>query len=213
MSFGYPCVPVFLQGHPIMRAIALSIMLPVLLFYTTNAAADANDGDLFGYSLGDRYTEQESEPRDNGQLALIATQNPVKPAAIEKVYVLVTPVSRTIGKIAGETWYESGEDAIVAYERFRAILRDKYGDWETREQTEQQFHTSRFLMGDYDLNVQVSGPHRGDLGASSKQAFRFMIALSFQPSSDAAIRFESLANEEIAQSTAGRFTEEEIQGL
>jgi hypothetical protein len=196
-----------------MRVISLSIILPVLLLHTTNSEADANDGDLFGYTLGSRYLEQESEPAADGQLVLIAAQNPVKPAAIENVYVLVTPVSHTIGKIAGETWFESGEEALVAYERFRGILRDKYGDWETQERTDQQFHASRFWMGDNELNVQVSGPHQGDLGMSSERVFRFTIALSFQPSSDAAVRFETLANEEIAKSTASRFTEEETQGL
>jgi hypothetical protein len=175
--------------------------------------ADANDGDLFGYSLGERYTEQLSEPGNAGRLILIATQNPVKPAAIEKVYVLVTPVSRTIGKIAGEAWFESGEDALVTYERFRTILRNKYKGWESEERSEQHLHATRFWAAGNALNVQVSGPHRGDLVTSAEQPFRLQITLSYQPTTAAAVEFERLANGEIEQTAAGKYTEDELQGL
>lgn len=196
-----------------MRAITQSVMLLPLLFYTSTSSADANDGDLFGYSLGNRYTEQVSEALDDGQLVLITTQNPVKPADIEKVYVLVTPISHSVGKIAGETWYESGEDAVVAYERFRTILRNKYSGWETDERTEQHFHDSRFWAGNHELNVQASGPHRGEMGEALERPFRFWIVLSYLPSTPAAIEYETLSKAEIEQSASGKFSEEEVQGL
>jgi hypothetical protein len=196
-----------------MRAFTHLAMLLALLSYATNSTADANDGDLFGYSLGDRYTEQQNEPDNTGRLILFATQNPVKPATIEKVYVAVTPVSRTIGKIAGEAWFESGEDALVAYERFRAILRNKYEGWQSEERNEQHMHATRFWAASNELNVQVSGPHRGDLVALPEQPFRLQITLSYQPTTAAAVEFERLANGEIEQSAAGKYTEDELQGL
>jgi hypothetical protein len=202
-----------LQGTMTMRAITQSVLLLPLLFHAAASNADANDGGLFGFSLGDRYTEQVVEVLDEGQLVLISTRNPVKPADIEQVYVLVTPISHSIGKIAGETWYESGEDAVVAYERFRAILRNKYSGWDTDERTEQHYHASRFWAGNHELNVQASGPHNGEMGESLEQAFLFRIVLSYLPSTPAAIEYESLANAEIEQSASGKYSEEEVQGL
>ena len=202
-----------LQGMMTMRAITRSVMLLPLLFYTPASIADANDGDLFGYSLGNRYTENMREAPDEGQLVLLTAQNPVKPPDIERVYVLVTPISHSIGKIAGETWYESGEDAIVAYERFRAILRNKYSGWEADERTEQHYHASRFWAGDHELNVLASGPHRGEMGEPLEHAFLFRIVLSYLPSTPAAIEYETLANAEIEQSASGKYSEEDVQGL
>ena len=196
-----------------MRALTHSIMILTAMLYAMTANADANDGDLFGSSLGERYSEQGNEEPGNGELLLIAASNPVKPTAVDRVYVLLTPISRSIGKIAGETWYESGEDALVEYERFRLILRDKYSHWESDEKAEQHFHVSNFVSGDYKLTLQVSGPHEGDQAGPYNRAFRFLLTLNFNPKTKAAIDFETMAKAEIDQSAAGRYSKEEVQGL
>jgi len=196
-----------------MRSVLQAIVATTMLFSVRVAFADANDGDLFGYTLGDSYTEPDNNPQDDARLVLIAVQNPLKPTGIDTVYVLVTPVSRTIGRIAGETWYASGEDAIVAYERFRSILRNKYSDWKTEEQSAQHFQTARFQSGDYVLSVQASGPHRSNIAKFPERPFQFVVTLSYQASAYAAIEFESLANEEIKQVAADRFSEDEVKGL
>jgi hypothetical protein len=185
----------------------------IVLFSSAAAMADANDGDLFGYALGDTYTETDDKPQDDARLVLIAAQNPVKPTGIETVYVLVTPISRTIGKVAGETWFASGEDAILAYERFRSILRKKYINWETEERSEQHLQAAQFQSGNYTLSVHASGPHRGSLVKSPDRPFQLVVALSYRPSVAAATDFESLANAEIKQVAADQFSEDEVQGL
>ena len=190
-----------------------AIFAAVIVLSSGSAIADANAGDLFGYSLGDSYAESDDKPRDDARLVLIATQNPVKPTGIETVYVLVSPVSRTIGRVAGETWFASGEDAIVAYERFRSILRKRYSDWETEERSEQNFQGAVFRSGDYALSVKASGPHRDNLANSRERPFQLVVSLSYRPSTVAAAEFESLANNEIKETTANRFSEDEVQGL
>jgi hypothetical protein len=196
-----------------MRASLSAGYFLTMLLSANVSHGDANDGDLFGYSLGTRYSEQPHEPADSGKLVLLTTQNPIKPTAIEQVFVLVTPVSRSIGKIAGETWYESGEDALVAYEQFRVILRKKYSQWDSDENTQQNFHASRFWSEDFELSVRVSGPHRDNPMMPPNKSFQFVITLIYKPSTSAAIEFEAMANAEIKQSAAGEFSEDEVQGL
>ena len=175
--------------------------------------ADASTGDFFGYTLGNRYSGPDHKTHDDGRLVLIATTNPVKPDSIETVYVLVTPESRTIGKIAGEAWYGSGEDAIVSYERLRAILRNKYASWETEEQSRQHYQGARFWTGDYNLSLQVSGPHRDESAIQKERPFQLVLALSYMASTVAAEKFEQLAKAEISQAEAEAYSEEESRGL
>ncbi len=196
-----------------MRAYLLSVFLLTLLSYSNIARGDANVGDLFGYSLGTPYTEQIHESTETVQLVLITAENPVKPSTIDKVLVLVTPISRSIGKIAGETWYESGEDALIAYEQYRMILRKKYSQWESDETTRQNIHASRFWSGDYELSVRVSGPHSDNPMMPPGKTFQFLITLIYKPSTSASMEFEKLADAEIKQSAAGEFSEDEIRGL
>jgi len=196
-----------------MRKYRQAIFAAVMMFSSAVAIADANDGDLFGYALGDTYTETDDKSQDDARLVLIAAQNPVKPAGIETVYVLVTPVSRTIGKVAGEAWFASGEDAILAYERFRSILRNKYSSWETEERSEQHFQAARFQSGNYTLSVQASGPHRGSVVKFPERPFQLVVALSYRPSVTAAAEFESLANDEIRQVAADQLSEDDVRGL
>jgi hypothetical protein len=196
-----------------MRTTLLTAVLLALLSYAEASRGDANDGELFGYSLGTRYSEQQDEQIVSGKLLLLAARDPVKPAAIAQVFVLISPISHSIGRIAGETWYESGEDALVAYEQFRIILRKKYSNWESEEQTRQQFHASRFWSGDYELSVRVSGPHSENPNMPPNKTFQFLITIIYKPGTTAASEFESMANAEIKQSAMGNFSEDEVRGL
>ena len=196
-----------------MRAITLTTVLLVSAFNAEISLADANNGDLFGYELGDRYPTQQSDSQGGGKLLLIEARDPIKPRSIDKVYVLLTPVTYSIGRIAGETWYASGENAIVEYERYRVILRQKYGDWESEERTEQKLHMSRFSKGDHELIVQVSGPHSGNLAPSESHVFRFLLTLNYKSSTEKAVAFEAMAHKEIEQSGVGIFSQDDVQGL
>lgn len=159
------------------------------------AHADARDGEFFGYTLGQEFLEPDDGSHDAGRVKLIAANKPVKPDSIESVYVLVTPVTRTIGRIAGETWYANGEEAIVAYERFREILRSRYADWRIDEQTDLHFHMTRFRHGDYVLGVQASGPHRDAVSGKDDRPFQLVLSLSYAGDTAAGSTFDALAND------------------
>lgn len=196
-----------------MRVLALTAALAISTFFAETTHADASDGELFGYALGKQYTEQDDESQTGGQLSLIEAKDPVKPKSIDKVFVLLTPVSHSIGRIAGETWYASGEDAIVAYERFRVILREKYSAWESEERTEQNIHASRFSDGVHELNLHVSGPHGDDTAPSASHVFRFLLTLSYLPSTEKAMAFDALAKKEMQQSATGKYSQDDLKGL
>lgn len=196
-----------------MRTYLSLVVFIILLPCYDTSFADANDGELFGYSLGMKYSESTDKQRQNAPLVLITAESPIKPSAVEQVFVLASPVSHTIGKIIGETWYESGEDALVAYEQFRIILRKKYGEWEHNEITQQTFHASQFRTEKYDLNVQVSGPHRDNPLMPPNRTFQFQISLAFRASTSAAVEFENLADVEFKRSTTGTFSDDELRGL
>jgi len=196
-----------------MRVLALTAVFAISTFFAETTQADANDGELFGYALGKQYARQEDESQTGGQLLLIEAKDPVKPKSIDKVFVLLTPVSRSIGRIAGETWYASGEDAIVTYERFRVILREKYGAWESEERTEQNVHASRFSDGIHELNLHVSGPHRDGIAPSASHEFRFLLTLSYLPSTKQALAFDALAKKEMQQSATSTYSDEDTKGL
>lgn len=193
--------------------LVLTLTLVYLLLAHQQVMADANDGELFGYELGSSYQEQDQKDHDDGRLVLIATQSPVKPDAINTVYVLVTPISRSIGKIAGETWYESGEDAIVSYERFRSILRSKYDNWESVERSEIHLQGTQFTNDDYTINLQVSGPHRDAGVQHTGKPFQFVLSISYKVASASATEFELMANEEIKNSKAAAFKDSDTRGL
>ena len=193
--------------------LVLTLTLVNLVFAHQQVMADANDGELFGFELGSSYQEQDKKDHDDGRLVLIATQSPVKPDAIDTVYVLVTPISRSIGKIAGESWYESGEDAIVSYERFRSILRSKYDNWESVERSEIHLQGTQFTDDDYMINLQVSGPHRDSGVQHTGKPFQFVLSISYKVASASATEFELMANEEIKNSKAAAFKDSDTRGL
>jgi len=174
---------------------------------------EANDGELFGYSLGERYDEACKPLDDSSSLPSFVVSDAYKPNSIDIVLVTVTPVSNTVGKIAGETWFEAGEDAIVAYERFRSFLRQKYSEWETDERSEIHYQGSRFWSGDYVLSVQASGPHTNIPFYGVGRPFQLVISINYLPSTKPALEFEALANAEIKQVAADRFNEEDVRGL
>ena len=185
----------------------------LLVLVSSQVWADANDGDLFGFRLGDRYTEKDTKSQDDGRVVLVATKNPVKPDAIDTVYVLVTPISRSIGKIVGESWFESGEDAIVAYERYRTILRQKYPDWESEERSDVHYQGTAMNSNNLSLSVQVSGPHRDNATAPHTKSFQLVLALAWEPGTPPALDFEAQANEETRRVAIDGISEDEVRGL
>ena len=177
------------------------------------ALADANDGEFFGFELGARYLETDNRQHDDERLVLVATKDPVKPDSIDSVYVLVTPVSRSIGKIAGEAWFQSGEDAIVAYERFRSFLRNKYENWDSEEQSDVNRQVSQFTNGDYVLVLQVTGPHRTGTASAVDKPFQLVLTLAYAAGSRKANEFETMAAAEIREAANANLAEKDIRGL
>ena len=100
------------------------LALPAVVF------ADASDGEFMGYKLGADYpaTPQGTENTTTGNLLIIA-EEPVKPADMQQVSLVATPVSRTISYIDASSWYATEDEARVAGRHYVELLRAKYPDW------------------------------------------------------------------------------------
>ena len=107
------------------------LLLCCLFALSTDAVADAGDGQFMGYELGTEYPvlPQDVEVMTTGNL-LIGAENPTKPADIAKVSLIVTPDSRTIGYIVAASWYATESEARQVGRRYVELLRAKYPDWD-----------------------------------------------------------------------------------
>jgi hypothetical protein len=110
---------------PIKHLLYGLILLPIVVI------ADAGDGQFMGYELGTSYPSapKDSEVTTTGNLLIVA-ENPVKPGNINEVRLVTTPGTRTIGYIAGMSWYDTESEAREVARRYVELLRAKYPDWE-----------------------------------------------------------------------------------
>lgn len=105
---------------------ALALMLPGFVL------ADAGQGQFLGYELGQRYPQSTGTPAQittTGNLKITAG-NPVKPAGVGDVTLVVTPETQTIGFISALTWFETEAEARTFARHYVRLLRVKYPDWE-----------------------------------------------------------------------------------
>lgn len=110
--------------HPVVLLV-LALAMPNVIF------ADAADGQFMGYELGDSYqrtTQTQERFTNSGNLA-IGAENPVKPADIGDVTLVVTPETLTIGDISALTWFDSEAEAREFGHTYIKLLRAKYPDW------------------------------------------------------------------------------------
>jgi len=103
----------------------LALAMPGVIF------ADAANGQFMGYQLGDRYqrnTHTQERETTSGNLVIEAA-NPIKPADVGDINLVVTPDTRTIGLISALTWFETEAEAREFGRTYVKLLRAKYPDW------------------------------------------------------------------------------------
>jgi hypothetical protein len=152
------------------------VALPVVVF------ADANDGQFMGFQLGEDYprTPPGSESTTTGNLLIVA-EEPVKPADIEQVTLVVTPVSRTIGFIHAASWHATEDEARIVGRRYVELLQAKYPDWSFgREAMDASFRIVEVNFDNSPYNIQlrvVRDEHNGS------DMWRFSVGLGWQEGS------------------------------
>ena len=177
------------------------VALPALAF------ADANDGQFMGYELGAGYpeTSHAGEGTTTGNLLIVA-KNPHKPADIEEVSLVTTPVTRTVGYISAASWFASEDEARTSARRYVDLLRAKYPDWEFgREVMDASMRIVEvsFDKAPYNLKLRLGRDvHEG------RDMWRFSMGLGWQPHAKESRAWQDLSAAE--QSTEMKTEREQV---
>ena len=158
------------------RLLLCLFSLPIVAF------ADANSGQFMGYDLGTGYSEtsQAAEHTTTGNLLIVAN-SPLKPADINRVFLVATPVTRNVGYISAASWYATEEQARESARRYVELLRVKYPDWsfgrEVMDATLRIVEVN-FDKLPYNLKLRLErDTHEG------RDMWRFSMGLGWQPDS------------------------------
>ena len=126
------------------------------------ATADAVEGELFGYKIGDSYepTERTKKQSDRGgTVFVIRAENAKKPDDVGKVYLVASTTSLTIGDIYSVRSFRDKNKAEEFAYKYTAFLAAKY-----RKHSPQQkglADTSRLLINfdnNYELRIRIFAP-------------------------------------------------------
>lgn len=150
-----------------------------LLFLSTSAIADANDGEYLGFKLGDRYSvPRGSVGRGHITGALVyAVDAHKRHQHIGSLSIYVSPKSSVIGSVFGEWYFSDKRSAQQFLDRYMQTLESTYSHWKRKRST--------LTNGDYQLWVDLEQkPPFVDHWPSSK-IFRVSVALIFAPDSSA----------------------------
>jgi len=166
----------------------------LLCFLALPAAAlpDAGDGQFMGYELGENYpaTSQNSARTTTGNLLFVA-EKPVKPAGIEQVSLVATPVSRTISYIDAASWHATEDEARETGRRYVELLRAKYPDWKFgREVMDASLRIVEvnFDKAPYNLRLRlVRDEHEG------RNMWRFSMSLGWQANSKEWLAWQNMS--------------------
>jgi hypothetical protein len=111
------------------------ITLISFLLLSLQANADANDGELFRYKLGNQYPiNNQTEAIGNFESPpfFFPVEQPVKPANVGEVSLSFTPISFTILSIATNRSFEAQQEdaADNLVNEYKTLYKTKYSDWE-----------------------------------------------------------------------------------
>ncbi len=101
--------------------------------------SDANDGELGGYKLGDRYSLAEDEEPSvetcDQAIKYIIARRPIMPPDMRQVFLLTTCISHTILSIGMDKEFRRDEinEAKEFARMISRLLGEKYNDWEISE--------------------------------------------------------------------------------
>jgi len=151
-----------LNTTPINSAFLYScaVIVGTALLLPLNVQADASDGEFLGYSLGTAYENggQPAEVTASGNTIFVAA-DPSKPADINKVTLLTTPKSQSIGFISGSTSFATEAEARKMGKHYFELLRAKYSEWRVgREIMNKDFQIVEVSLVDepHELRLQLT---------------------------------------------------------
>ncbi|MGD8976606.1 MAG: hypothetical protein PVG91_03315 [Gammaproteobacteria bacterium] len=182
---------------PIRLLLSCLLVLPAVVF------ADAGSGQFMGYELGANYPEtpQDSQSTTTGNLLILA-EDPVKPADIQQVNLVVTPVSRTIGYISASSWHATEDEARKMGRRYVELLRTKYPDWKFgRETMDANLRIVEVNLDKAPYNLQlriVRDEHEGSA------MWRFSMGLGWQANTRERLSWQDMSATQQAEQKAAK---------
>lgn len=169
------------SGPPIFSSsfknIGSTLILLCLLFLSSVATADANNGEFLGFKLGERYAVPRGlVAKDHITGALSYVINPEhRHQHMGSMALYVSPKSSIIGSIFGEWYFSNKASAREFSDRYLQTLEDQYRNWRRRRVS--------LTNGDYQLWVDLEErPPIIDHWPSAKK-FRVSVALIYAPDS------------------------------
>ena len=109
-----------------------TLLATSLLLLAGLVLADANEGEMGGYRLGDIYPLNDASRYEAvaDRSWKIKAQQAVVPADMDSAYVYATPATQTIGKIIFRKDFASAAEAEAAAMVQKQRLEAAYPDWE-----------------------------------------------------------------------------------
>lgn len=150
-----------------------------LLFLSSPAVPDANDGEYLGFRLGSKLSAPAGAiGRDHIMGALVYNVDPhQRHQHLGSLSVYVSPKSSIIGSVFADWYFTSKRSAQQFSDRYMLTLEKTYSNW-TRER-------NSLTNGDYQMWVDLEQkPPIFDHWPSDKK-FRVSVALVFAPDSTA----------------------------
>lgn len=125
------------------------------------ASAGITDGDLFGHRLGARVPVQPSTLGywSVGR-AIIIVDKPEIPPEFEKLELLATPKSYTIGTIYATKSLPERAAAFALADKYKDLLPTLYGEQCVRERDGAGGLVLNMRCGQYQLTIQLFSPDR-----------------------------------------------------
>jgi hypothetical protein len=157
--------------------ITRSLIFAGLLFLSTVACADANDGEYLGFKLGSIFAASEGAiRREHTTGALVYIVNPhQRHQHLGSLSIYVTPKSSIIGSVFGDWYFSSKQTAQQFSDRYMQTLQTTYSSWKRGRNT--------LTDADYQLWVDLEQkPPIVDHWPSDKK-FRVSVALIYAPGS------------------------------
>ena len=146
----------------------IQVILLTAALAPAGSIADANQGELGGYRLGNKYpfnADTKFETAADRSLKIMA-QAPVKPGDIPTVYLYATPATHTIGKIVYHRGFADLAAAEALATDYQLRLEALYPGWERLKAPIPMGRTggamlSRLRQGPYALIVFYRGTEQG----------------------------------------------------
>lgn len=126
-----------------------------------NASAGITDGDLFGHRLGARVVTSPSTLGYWSQgRAIIIVDKPEIPPEFEKLELLTTPKTYTIGNIYASKSLPERTAAFALADKYKDLLPTLYREQCVRERDGFGGTVLDMRCGNYQLSIQVFSPDR-----------------------------------------------------